>query len=313
MRLPTLSILRTLFGTPDERIPAKDALKHPWFHDLHKMEQNMRRRNRGSSSRSAIEGSGSSSPVSKLGSGSSKSLLNDHREKADKDSGDKGDKLEKDSGDKSAKETDGMAGDKDGGEKEGFPKGPGSSLPTIGASSSSTKGDHAQRDGMRGFNAHAADSMPRHRGGRCTGTNQDSSENQNSMSKHGSSTHSLQISAQRRRTCMEDMEATQSARRGKEGQRKDRKEEHRKHRSKKNKNSRSYGSSRRAMAHMGLIILYKMQGAHEEVAAPSLTLVQRPWPRSGSGTYSYSYGSSRSLKYGYPSYRSSIVRALCEN
>ena len=302
---------------PDERIPAKDALKHPWFHDLHKMEQNMRRRNRGSSSRSAIEGSGSSSPVSKLGSGSSKSLLNDHREKADKESGENSG--EKDSGDKSsAKETDGMAtGDKDGGEKgKGSSKGSSSSLPIIGASSNSTKGDHAQRDIMRGSNAHAADSMlPVIGVGGSTSTNQDSSgKPENSMSKHGSSTHSSSNLSSKKAYMHGGYgsHAYQSARRKeKKARRKDRKEERRKHRSKKNRSNRSYGSSKKSYGSYGSgSSSYKMQGGSstrrsQHHPSHSFSVLGQG---QGSGTYSYSYGSSkkRSQKYGYPSYGSSI-------
>ena len=42
---------------PDDRISAKDALRHSWFADLVKTEQNLKRRNRGSNSRTKINAS----------------------------------------------------------------------------------------------------------------------------------------------------------------------------------------------------------------------------------------------------------------
>ncbi len=56
---------------PDDRISAKEALRHNWFADLVKMEQNLKRRNRGASSRNKV--SSSPSPVPSVGKSSRRS------------------------------------------------------------------------------------------------------------------------------------------------------------------------------------------------------------------------------------------------
>ena len=48
-------LTKLLAYDPDDRITAKDSLKHPYFTDLVKMEQNLKRRNRGVSSRANDE------------------------------------------------------------------------------------------------------------------------------------------------------------------------------------------------------------------------------------------------------------------
>ena len=56
---------------PDDRISAKEALRHTWFADLVKTEQNLKKRNRGANSRNKLN----SSPAPQMKSSSSKTKI----------------------------------------------------------------------------------------------------------------------------------------------------------------------------------------------------------------------------------------------